>query len=111
MLKPLPAEKWNFTTAAHLLNRAGFGGPPAEIDKLVELGPDKAVSHLLDYERIPDPWPNPDWAKPDPERIQKLQQARKAPEEERKKIIQHDREMQRQHMLELRGWWLQRMAK
>jgi len=111
MLKPLASEKWNFTTAAHLLNRAGFGGPPAEIDKLVELGPDKAVSQLVDFEKIPDPWPNPDWAKPDPNRVARMQELRKATEEERKKMIQEDRELQRQHMMELRGWWLQRMAK
>ena len=54
MLKPLAADKWNFTTAAHLLNRAGFGGPPAEIERLVKLGPDKAVSWFVDYEKIPD---------------------------------------------------------
>ena len=35
MLKPLPSTRWDFTTAAHLLNRAGFGGTPAEIEKLV----------------------------------------------------------------------------
>ena len=54
MLKPLSGDRWNFTTAAHLLNRAGFGGTPAEIEKLVRLGPEKAVSHLVDFENIPD---------------------------------------------------------
>ena len=43
MLKPL-SEDWNYETAAHLLNRAGFGGPPAEIDRLADLGQDPAVS-------------------------------------------------------------------
>ena len=67
MLKALSADRWNYETAAHLLNRAGFGGPPAVIQKLADLGPDKAVSSLLDYENIPDPTPDPAWAKPDPE--------------------------------------------
>ena len=71
MLKPLSEGKWNYATAAHLLNRAGFGGPPAEIQKLADLNPDQAVALLLDYEKIPDPTPNPDWAKPDPERMPK----------------------------------------
>jgi len=48
MLKPLSAEKWNFTTAAHLLNRAGFGGTPEEIGRLAEMGLEEAVSHLED---------------------------------------------------------------
>src|SRR5205823_5863470 len=46
MLKPLSADGWNFTTAAHLLNRAGFGGPPSEIEHVVELGPDQAVAQF-----------------------------------------------------------------
>ena len=54
MLKPLASERWNFTTAAHLLNRAGFGGPPAEIEKLVALGPEKGVARFVDYEAIPE---------------------------------------------------------
>jgi hypothetical protein len=64
-------------TAAHLLNRAGFGGTPAEIRKLADLGPDKAISSLIDYEYIPDSTPNPDWAKPDPEDVQKRREAAK----------------------------------
>jgi len=37
MLKPLSAAKWNFGAAAHLLNRAGFGGTPAEIEKMKQM--------------------------------------------------------------------------
>ncbi len=76
MLNPLPETKWSFTTA-HLLNRAGFGGPPSEIEKLVQLGPDQAVAYLIDFEKIPDPTPNPEWAKPDPARVEKFQEFRK----------------------------------
>src|SRR5204862_4795666 len=86
MLKPLSSDKWNFTTAAHLLNRAGFSGPPAEIEKLVALGPEKAVAHLVDYESIPDPTEDPSWAKPDPDRMEKFRAARNAGEEERRKL-------------------------
>ena len=77
MQKPFPTEKWNFTTAAHLLNRAGFGGTPDEIEKLAQLGPDEAVSYLVDYDKIPDPTPDPDWARPDPDRMDKLLAFRK----------------------------------
>ena len=65
MLKPLSKEGWNYETAAHLLNRAGFGGTPEEIARLTDLGHDAALSSLLDYEKIPDPTPNPAWAVPD----------------------------------------------
>jgi uncharacterized protein (DUF1800 family) len=111
MLKPLSAVRWNFSTAAHLLNRAGFGGPPSEIQRLVEAGPDQAVAHLVDFEKIPDDTPNPEWARPDPDRMKKFQAMRRAVEEERRKLQREEQQRQRQHLTELRGWWLQRMAK
>ena len=37
MLKAPPNDRWNYEMAAHLLNRAGFGGPPADIEKLADL--------------------------------------------------------------------------
>ena len=110
MLRPLPGDRWNFTTAAHLLNRAGFGGTPAEIEKLVRLGPEKAVSRLVDFESIPDDTADPSWAKPDLNRAERFLAARRAGEEERRKLQREEQQEQRQHMMELRGWWLQRMA-
>jgi hypothetical protein len=67
MLKPLSRAGWNFTTAAHLLNRAGFGGPPQEIEALAKLHPGEAVSRFVDYEKTPDPASDPEWARPEPE--------------------------------------------
>ncbi len=72
MLKPLSNDGWNYETAAHLLNRAGFGGPPEEIARLTDLGHDAALSSLLDYEKIPDPTPNPVWAVPDLGRAERI---------------------------------------
>jgi uncharacterized protein (DUF1800 family) len=111
MLEPLSSSRWDFSTAAHLLNRAGFGGSPAEITRLVGLGPDPAVASLLDYELIPDPTPNPDWAHPDPERMQREQDVRKSgtPEARRQLQMEENQSIQRS-MIELRGWWLRRMA-
>lgn len=110
MLKALPGNKWTFDTAAHLLNRAGFGGPPAEIEKLLALGAEAAVAHFVDYEKISDPTADPDWAKPDPERTKKFMEARQLGEEERRKRLREIQRADRQHILELRGWWLERMA-
>src|SRR5208337_74412 len=112
MLKPLDKSRWSLGTAAHLLNRAGFGGTPAEIQKLADLSPDKAVSSLIDYERIYDATPAPDWARPDPDDVLKRREAAKdATPEERKKLQQEEQRLQTQHMLELREWWLNRMTK
>ncbi len=110
MLKPLSGDRWNFTTAAHLLNRAGFGGPPAEIDRLAALGPARAVSHLVDFENVAEATPDPAWAKPDPDRAERFRAARQASPEERQKMQREEQRNQRERMVELRGWWLQRMA-
>ncbi len=110
MLKALPPGKWDFSTAAHLLNRAGFGGTPAQIDRLAGAGPAQAVSWLVDYETVSDSTPAPAWAHPDPDRAEKLREARQASPEERRKIVREDQRLQRQRMIELRHWWLQRMA-
>ncbi len=111
MLKPLAEGKWNYETAAHLLNRAGFGGTPDEIQKLADLGLDKAVAFLLEYERIPDPTSDPDWAKPNPEEIAQYREiVRTGTPEEKKAAQREQQQLFQQRMMELRGWWLQRMA-
>jgi uncharacterized protein (DUF1800 family) len=111
MLKPIDKEKWDFFTAAHLLNRAGFGGTPAQIEALAALGPEDAVLSLVHYEQVPDDTANPVWAKPDPERIQQRQAIRNEPDPEKRKMMQQEQQRtQRQRMLELKQWWLERMA-
>ncbi len=112
MLKQLSSDRWNYETAAHLLNRAGFGGPPLEIQKLADLKHDGAIAALLDYEVIPDYTPNPDWARPDPERMARLRDINQhGTPEEKKAAQQADNKQQNLWMIELRGWWLQRMAR
>jgi uncharacterized protein (DUF1800 family) len=112
MLKPLSSEQWNYAAAAHLLNRAGFGGPPPQIEALADLGQDRAVAHLLNYEAIPDPTPNPDWAIPNPDEVRQYREGIKnaATSEEKRKLQQMEQQTIQRRMIELRGWWLQRMA-
>ena len=113
MLRPLSNDKWNYEMAAHLLNRAGFGGPPSQIQPLADLSHDKAISYLLDYETIPDPTVNPDWAHPNPDEVKQLREALKAAAtpEEKRQIQQQARKLEQMRLQELRGWWLQRMAR
>src|SRR5947209_13551068 len=51
--KPRSDYPWTELEAAHLLNRAGFGGTPEEIDQVLKLGPEQAVDLLLDYPDAP----------------------------------------------------------
>ena len=111
MLKPIDAQKWDYSTAAHLLNRAGFGGTPEEIKHLAAMTPEQAVLFLINYERIPDSTPNPDWAKPDPDRANRLRTMRDADAQTRKTMQQEQQRLQRQRSIELKYWWMERMAK
>lgn len=43
---------WDRGAAAHLARRAGFGGTPAEIDALVAMGLDAAVTSFVQYDGI-----------------------------------------------------------
>jgi hypothetical protein len=47
--EPTAADPFDAVKAAHLLNRAGFGGTPDEIKKVLELGPAKAVDWLMSF--------------------------------------------------------------
>ena len=78
MLRALPSKQWNYTTAAHLLNRAGFGATPSEIDRAVEAGLPKTLDRLLNFASDPEPSANPGWAKPDPERFKRMREMREA---------------------------------
>jgi len=51
-LKPISKADWSYGLAAHLLERAGFGGTPEEIQALAEMPVADAVSHIVDYEGI-----------------------------------------------------------
>ena len=53
-LAPISAAEWDYDKAAHLLERAGFGGTPADVERLAAMTPEAAVRWLVDYARQPD---------------------------------------------------------
>jgi hypothetical protein len=53
-LQPLPKREWNYERAQHLLERAGFGATPQEIEQLAQLTPAQAVRKLVRYQATPD---------------------------------------------------------
>jgi hypothetical protein len=48
-LSPIGAADWHYDKAAHLLERAGFGGTPEEIARLAAMSPRQAVDALVDF--------------------------------------------------------------
>jgi hypothetical protein len=49
--RPLKESDWSYQKAAHLLERAGFGGTPSQIHKLLEVSPEEAVDSLVNPTR------------------------------------------------------------
>jgi hypothetical protein len=49
-LTPIGSADWNYDFAAHLLERAGFGGTPEEIEALAKMTPAQAVARLVRFE-------------------------------------------------------------
>src|SRR5436190_8364791 len=51
--QPSAEDPFDAIKAAHLLNRAGFGGTPEEIEKVVRMGPAEAIDWLFDFPDAP----------------------------------------------------------
>ncbi len=51
-LSPIGPADWNYDFAAHLLERAGFGGTPEEIQALARMTPAQAVARLVRFEGV-----------------------------------------------------------
>ncbi len=104
----LPPNKWTLEAAAHLLNRAGFGGTPNEIKSLHSLGLLKAVDTLVYAEEESDLFPPPEITSPEltVARRKELRDLSEAEQMMRKKM--HQREVHEQTSA-LRQWWLTRM--
>ncbi len=109
MLTSLFPQNWTREHAAHLLNRAGFGGTPAEIEAIYKKGLTGAVRDLIDFTIDAANVPPPSWAHP--RNIRELRRGARAtndPEQRRTKMREL-RMMEGEEILDLRNWWLERM--
>jgi len=57
-LTPISPQDWNAERAAHLLERAGFGGTPEEIARFAAMTPEAAVKTLVYHKNIPNDLPS-----------------------------------------------------
>jgi uncharacterized protein (DUF1800 family) len=107
---PSASSPWDRAKAAHLLNRAGFGGRPDEVDRVVRLGPEAAVDELMGYDRVAEAFPAPDFTSLRAvwESLARLIQQR-APENERFQARAIALRADNQKFQELRAWWVARM--
>lgn len=110
------SEDWTIYEAAHLLNRAGFGGSPTEVKEFHERGRKGAVTWLLDAEESEPPAP-PAWLDTIEKDLEEFRIKRKefdglGDQEQAKKRSELQMQQQkdrRQQGLDLLGWWVNRM--
>src|SRR2546423_1592419 len=115
--EPTAADPFDTVKAAHLLNRATFGGTPSEIDNVVKLGPSKAVDSLLDFPDQPaadqDPDDVPDFSMLDPYPAVGRELARKyfmKPKPQQAAEFMKFQAANKAALVSTGDWWLKRMV-
>ena len=114
---PGDSDPFDKVKAAHLLNRAGWGGTPEEVEKVQKMGPKQAVEWLLDFPDAPseeeDENDTPDLTSIDGAPSSFREYAKmlvgKSPED-RKALVQKFMQENRQALQATGTWWLKRMA-
>lgn len=110
MLEVLPSSRWNFSSAAHLLNRAGFGGTPRQIESLATLSVGDAVDSLVDFTPAPADAPDATWSHFDPEHVGYFRRMKAATPEERQQMAKEYRRRAVRETVAMQHWWLDRMV-
>ncbi len=120
---PQAEETWTLFEAAHLLNRAGFGGSPSEIKSFHALGRTKAVDSLVSPTEPLDAFPLPAWSSDAQalaerrtmfEERQSLRRSMRtltpeAADMAKREAQKKEQREERQRALEAQAWWFRRM--
>jgi len=115
--QPTERDPFDATKAAHLLNRAGFGGTRQEIEETTQLGPTDAVDKLLDFpnasadEMSQEDVPDLSGIEGLPKNFRELKKLLDGKsEQERQALRQKFMQANRQALDAQAAWWLKRMA-
>ncbi len=120
-LQPLDPEAFDQRKAQHLLQRVGFGGTPKQSQALADLGLEKAVDYIINYQDLPDPNPtslddyDKDIIRPatQSERAA-IRVARQNGNEDMVEMFRNERQRRqradRKQIAEMERWWFQRMV-
>lgn len=117
-LRPLARESFDYWKALHLLNRAGFGGTPSHVRTLANVGLEKAVDALVDFDQAPSTPANATWdasirRPPTAEEQAIADRARRMNDEETLARLQRERNQRddadRAQMRSAQAWWLTRL--
>ena len=119
-LQQLNPKDFDERKAQHLLQRAGFGGTPRQIQALANLGLEKSVEYIVNYRSLPDSSPTTldDYDKniirpPTSAEQAAIRKARKIGNEEIVDKFRTERQRRqradRKQITEMEQWWLRRL--
>ncbi|MEK7468638.1 MAG: DUF1800 domain-containing protein [Planctomycetota bacterium] len=108
-LAPVTTSSWDRSRARHLLNRAGFGIPLHEVDRLAAMSPEAAVARFVEFEARPDWFQPPDFLPAPFDFAAKRREVAGLTEEERKDLFKERMREEHQAMAQLQDWWLDQM--
>jgi uncharacterized protein (DUF1800 family) len=107
--RPTDGNPWDKSLAAHLLNRAGFGALPEEVDQAVAWGLERTVNYLVDFDKVADvDFPAPE-TPPSAEETKK-QTAGLSKEEQKQRMEKLNRD-NHDAIDQVRAWWVRRMIR
>ena len=112
----LPPSAWDKEKAGVLLQRAGFGGTPAEAEALAKLPVQRAAESLLERPDLAQATPPSSVLEPGLTEQQRYIRRRlnlmtpKDRERKAAELFRAVRAEQEKRLTDLRGWWLARMA-
>ncbi len=119
LLKPIRSSEFGFWQAYHLLNRAGFGGTPDQVQLLADWGVEKSVEHLVAFaDTTPLEWPKDRFDSTIMSPLSPEQRAvfAAARENQREDIVEEFRQRRqerqrtdRRQVRDMQKWWLGRM--
>lgn len=120
-LKALAAADFDYWKAHHLLNRAGFGGTPAQTRAIANMGLEAAVNYIVDFEDAPAVEDSADTGEfradimqpPSPEMQAQIRAAQRDRNEAVLERVQQERQRREQadrgQMSQIQKWWMKRL--
>jgi len=120
-LDQLPPNEFDEQKAQHLLQRAGFGGTKNQINALADIGLEKSVEFIVEFQNLPEKSPieleafDKDIMRPPTQsERQSFRKLRESGDESQLEMLRQERQRRqradRQQIAQMEQWWFKRIV-